>query len=826
MTSRGIDLLGYQAVEVTRLTTGQIQRKTLQESLPSIILPIIKQEPATTGEEAYSHRRGRGLVWPPEAQVPVLGDPANGSGRVLLAAVFEKLCRAEKSWGHLDDTSFAWRPEGRESLEVEAAKLIACEIEAATQQDANIGLVVPDALGVAGQEALLSSFRSSRVLLVPRSIAVSLAWAEANRDTLSTGPINAYAGYLTVVEAGLGRWSLSKVPVYRTELDGEPWLTAAHFPRLKKTDFNITGCSVLAASLGQDPKSMLRQRWQQPLLAGNSGIVLHLPSKQMRSSIDSLQILDGSHDITGPMGALTELKAAQDQLKVMAEYGSSLGLIVTGALSNVRFTFGQLCDEIGRRLGLKLLHVNDDSAASGAALAARGLDSRWPTWLEMLEPLDLYYLGRSEIGDIEGAWKSVLPEKLLKAGSEWRNQEPISGLKLQAGRNSVQITIRRPEKSKFQFKKVETTTGQSASEDIPLIISVVAKPGQGFAVVTVDSKEPGSFNSRLDWHKLQECAEPTPPPLAYLIRSVELVVSGTLWYACIDPLKALHLHSNAPVGASLLLNALKSACSVTRKAVSQESSAPWSFTPTAEDIFRLYSPFGQFGKPPTEEGRRLLLTTTETVVGRLPYHGRAATTGQWMRRYLAYLRLACPKVLLDEVINEVKSRPSDCTAVDLLVVGLCFKTSSSWTFFYKAFIDEIYTTPRPSSWLKALRDIIKFNENALASIDSSTSNKLFFRTIRTAEDAISKQRPLIAQLSFESLLFLLKCRRYNPSFAEPESDFYNNALACVNAVEKTTMIRRRTKLKESVNAFSKFLQLQGDLNDIGTLMQDDDDDED
>src|SRR4051812_13669176 len=105
MTSQGIDFLGHTAVARTLTDAVQLEPNVAPDALPSALLPLQRLE-QPEGMDSAKHRRGRDLAWPPEAQVPVLGEPVNGAGRVLLAAAFERLCRAETTWGQLEDTRF------------------------------------------------------------------------------------------------------------------------------------------------------------------------------------------------------------------------------------------------------------------------------------------------------------------------------------------------------------------------------------------------------------------------------------------------------------------------------------------------------------------------------------------------------------------------------------------------------------------------------------------------------------------------------------------------------------------------------------------------
>ena len=203
----GLDFLGTQGWSASIVPGKRIERpQTIQANIPTALLPLQRGEKPPTGKLADEHRRGRALAWPPEAQVPPLGEASNGSGRVPLCALFEMLCQGEKEWGKLTDQQVSWKPDGVTLVSLNASKLIAQEVDAAAKPGQQIGLVVPDALGIGGQQAILSSVRGANLVLVPRSIAAVIGYCRASEDNLPRG-------HITVVDTSFGAWSLSKIPI-------------------------------------------------------------------------------------------------------------------------------------------------------------------------------------------------------------------------------------------------------------------------------------------------------------------------------------------------------------------------------------------------------------------------------------------------------------------------------------------------------------------------------------------------------------------------------------------------------------------------------------
>jgi hypothetical protein len=223
---------------------------------------------------------------------------------------------------------------------------------------------------------------------------------------------------------------------------------------------------------------------------------------------------------------------ATELIQCESPYKRSLGLIVIGPLAKVRFDGLVMADLLAARLGEELIESDEEAIASGAAWAAAGAANDWPTWLEQMESLELHYIGADSRGNRENLWKEVLPEKLIDAGKDYRNPKPIGGLKLASGADIIRLILRRPEGAQtadWTYREVSTKPGTKQNDDIPLEVNVRARPGQGFATVTVASKTPGLFESVLDWQGMRACVAPKEQPRGCVDRAVNLKAVPELW---------------------------------------------------------------------------------------------------------------------------------------------------------------------------------------------------------------------------------------------------------------------------------------------------------
>jgi hypothetical protein len=244
----------------------------------------------------------------------------------------------------------------------------------------------------------------------------------------------------------------------------------------------------------------------------------------------------------------------------------------------------------------------------------------------------------------------------------------------------------------------------------------------------------------------------------------------------------------------------------------------------SDSVFVLYSPMGRTATPPGPMGEALLQHLAPRIESWIRRHPFSGKTNGWLRKHLGWWHLGCPRFLVNEVAQRIRIWPDDASAIDLHIAGLCFSSPAEVATFYTAFLTAIPETTRPNLWLKALRNIVKFNEHALAEVSNETAYSLFEQTTERLAQAAILGKPMIAMHSAEALLFLLKRRRYDPAFAGPSSVLYHGAVGQIQACELNRGLRRKFRLNETLATFRKFLDVSAELSDVGTLLVDEDDD--
>lgn len=815
----GLDFLGAKPWSATIVPGHRIAKpQPIQTGIPTALLPLQRGEKPLTGENADAHRRGRALAWPPEAQTPPLGNPANGSGRVPLCALFEMLCAGETEWGKLPEQTVSWKPDGAGEVSIGAAKLIAQQIDDLSKSDQQIGLVVPDALGVGGQQAILSAVRNSKLVLVPRSIAAVIGYCRANESTLGKG-------HITVVDTSFGAWSVAQVPVDTREgPDGADWNVPVSDASLRRNKLAPTGWGILRKALRTPLPQTLAVGWANDTLAGKAKVTsastetylrLHEPFYPWQTPLVGESSLSKT---------LTLIAQVVESVTCHSPFKRNLGLIITGPLVNMRFDGVRLGDLLQARLELNRIEIEEGMIATGAAWAAAGAANDWPTWLEQMESLELHYIGADKRGNRENLWKEVLPAELIDAGKEYRNSAPIGGLKLAAGADIIRLILRRPEGAqtdKWIYRQVSTKPGTRQKEDIPLEVNVRARPGQGFATVTVASKTPGLFESVLDWQGMLACAAPKGQPRGCPDRAVDLKAAPELWRNCQNDLLKLRKWLDEDAAADDITSACKDAVKRLNKALSSENYRAGYGVNVPKDEFVLYTPMGRDATPPEPyraDGQALLAriaTAMRKWIRLNPYDRQAIG---WIKKTAGWWYLGCPTGFVDEAIEDITGPQAAVDEVSLHIAGLCMSEPRQFVDFFEAFQRKTPDSTAPNYWMKALRNLIKFNEITLHEIDDGQAEAMFSICLTILTSA-HPNRPIITFNSLEALFFLLKYRQQNWGFIPRGADLYKEAKALAEEIRDETTKPKTGKLAIK---FLDFLDWEGNDDGMGSIFEGDD----
>jgi hypothetical protein len=118
--------------------------------------------------------------------------------------------------------------------------------------------------------------------------------------------------------------------------------------------------------------------------------------------------------------------------------------------------------------------------------------------------------------------------------------------------------------------------------------------------------------------------------------------------------------------------------------------------------------------------------------------------------------------------------------------------------------------------MKALRNLIKFNEKTLHEIDDEQAEAMFSMCLNKLSQAYHDERPIITFNSLEALFFLLKYRQRNWAFIPRDSILYAKAKSMAESIRRNTM---NPKTKKLAVKFVEFLDWEGNDDGMGGIFE-------
>ena len=395
--------------------------------------------------------------------------------------------------------------------------------------------------------------------------------------------------------------------------------------------------------------------------------------------------------------------------------------------------------------------------AEGAALAACNIAQNQPSYRIKLLPLFLYTVGRNDVGDKVEKWEELIPEgKTIAAGETYKQPKPIKGLSIPEGKEHLELTLRRPGKQRQEmYRSVIAKIPQKTERKEAVYIQADVRPGQGFARVHIDSQRRGVFSAMLDWRTMKNVSKPELK-LEYIPDVAFIAQDDTLWDNARHVLQYF-IDSHKPGHINYYLDDAR------------EVLNKWYIDRESNNIFRHLGPISNTGQHSSNIYRRKLL---ENFIAALEESWKAQKSLNERERLLrlgGWLYLFIPDSMKQNVIKAI-ANGSD-KMVHLHVAGLTFYKDAEFRVFYTAFCKQVgvYRNDPSAEWFRALRNLVRFRDNALSKevmSDSQAEEILGF--IRDGLINCSQNYKLKTYNNcIESLIYMLKRRRYDENFLPP-----------------------------------------------------------
>jgi hypothetical protein len=128
------------------------------------------------------------------------------------------------------------------------------------------------------------------------------------------------------------------------------------------------------------------------------------------------------------------------------------------------------------------------------------------------------------------------------------------------------------------------------------------------------------------------------------------------------------------------------------------------------------------------------------------------------------------------------------------------------------------TSNAPNNWMKALRNLIKFNEATLHEINDQEAEEMFTMCLTKLASAYPN-RPIIAFNTLEAFFFLLKYRQRNWTFIPRGSKLHDQAKNLAIRIQDNS---DKPKTRTLARMFIEYLDWEGNDDGMGSIFEGDD----
>lgn len=431
--------------------------------LPAVLMPLRLRDQGMAGSAADGHVRGLGLPWPPEAQVPVAGDPLRGIGRIPLAACWSRIqsSRRRKAGSTTDAEpspldapsidDFRWRPVPDQEISLSPGQALglavdACRREVGPTQGPTV-LVAPSSLDEGMQQYVLDACGSNTYLL-PRSIAIALAWlaGDADQAALLRSSATGEVGHIVVLSCGLDDWEMDVVPIEVRDLpDGRVLLPV----RLTPSPGMSMGAQGLPIALGRRltaSSGTSHEAWREVASGAPSS------TAEIFESVDEFIIMAqhatasatinrclGFEDYSDELIAVRVQRMYRERIKETGTTSRLIAILANGELSESQCARTVIASRMASELdkSAKRVIMRVDSSVRGADVFLKMNTSGQAAYLEELIPISIHYQTRQN-GRLVDAWAPLTSQDKplrLPAGEEFA-PDPIIGFSVEVGKRN------------------------------------------------------------------------------------------------------------------------------------------------------------------------------------------------------------------------------------------------------------------------------------------------------------------------------------------------------------------------------------------------------
>ncbi|MDZ8119987.1 hypothetical protein [Pontiella agarivorans] len=792
---------------------------------PAVILPMVQDEPILVGKDAKLHRRGAGLLWPPESQIPYSNNPKYGKGRVTLAEAWRYLASFEtqdSAWDNYQpfQRQISWQPnpaDNRSKVSFSAEDIIseaagAC-IDNFSDHDL-ICFVVPDDIGEGAQQALLDRLgATSAVHLLPRPIAIATDWcSRQNPDKFRIiDRDSGCCGYIWVLSAGLDRWEFCPMDIRKVSFGQTEFLIPVRDHTEHSSGLAVDGLSMLAAYAIGVNKADISDVWFK-IVSSNlieellNDTSLNCYTDDFHRACSAVKEWSGRLAKTNQDCSINPDSLNSELIKHANKFKKRdrdcIGTIADGSLAGLCMggvsIAGRVLDQYE---DYGIFEVTNGSATlNGAKLVAQQLERGLPTYRDRIAPIEIFYKGNDEFWDPVISTKTLIEGTTVEAGKVARTKEPIKEFFIPAGQDSLTLILRRKFGNKQIIRQVSAGLRESVADNENVVITAEVRPGQGFATALIRSQRPGFFETKLNWKTMKDGTPPPAPKYAW-------------------PPGVANVHSNVSRWDLAPFEEISKVLSDFR---------PRRNTPHAVSEFRKYIAFWLNGNEPYQYDGRIASSDSfnrfarpevlEELSRNLGDAIDLAPSNDQLIRLAGWMYEACPASAIKVAVERIKKRQE--MPCDLEVAGKAFVKKEHIQVFVEMFVERIrelkknYSIDSNNNWIRAFRDLIRFRVDPLRPefIKDSQINTIEKYIIGLMYYESNRRGP-----KYNNCLYIaphiLKRRRFDDEFLAVDSKRWKEWNEMFEYASKVGMNRQ----KDMAKAMLKLLKEEATLGDIKIL---------
>ena len=203
-------------------------------------------------------------------------------------------------------------------------------------------------------------------------------------------------------------------------------------------------------------------------------------------------------------------------------------------------------------------------------------------------------------------------------------------------------------------------------------------------------------------------------------------------------------------------------------------------------------------------------------------------------RLMAWNYHGCPDCIKDAAVERLMSEDK-LDVLDLHVLGLALSERNHLLYFMDRLRRELPEIKSANNWLRAFRNLVRLNENALRDVDDEAVYDIVKDVLLRLEDSIDQKRKGIAANCLEALLYVLKRRRYSNVFMAKDGFYAFELIRIVNGgysvneggvgYSESTLAFLSSSNRSFVGALLRFLNQDATDDDIHIATPSDESDE-